>query len=75
MSGLWVPISVLPVWLQQLAPALPPYHLSQLALKVIGMDQGRPVALHLTALVVASLACLAVAAAGFRRVGTEGGIA
>jgi ABC-2 type transport system permease protein len=64
-----------PEWLQRLAPLLPPYHLSQLALEVIALDRGEPVALHLTALVVGTIVCLAVAAAGFRRVSAEGGIA
>lgn len=75
LSALWIPIAMFPEWLQRLAPALPPYHLSQLALKVIGMDQGLPVAIHLAALLIASFVFLAVAAAGFRRVGAEGGIA
>jgi len=74
-SGLWIPIAMFPGWLQRLAPLLPPYHLSQLALKVIGMDQGVPVALHLAALLASSLVFLAIAAAGFRRVSAEGGIA
>jgi ABC-2 type transport system permease protein len=64
-----------PEWLQRLAPVLPPYHQSQLALKVIGLDRGEPVALHLAALVAGTIVCLAIAAAGFRRVSAEGGIA
>lgn len=75
LSGLWIPIGMFPAWLQKLAPALPPYHLSQLALEVVGLNQGGPAALHVAALAVGSVAGLAVAAAGFRRVGAGGGIA
>ncbi|MFP5236898.1 MAG: ABC transporter permease [Acidobacteriota bacterium] len=38
-SGFWMPITYLPHWLQKFAPALPTYHLAQLALSVIGMAQ------------------------------------
>ncbi len=52
LSGLWMPISALPDVLKQLALLMPPYHLSQLALRVIDMDQGHPVALHLEVVAV-----------------------
>jgi ABC-2 type transport system permease protein len=68
LSGLWMPISVFPEALRTLALAFPPYHLSQLALKVIDMDQGQSAILHVSALVAFSLAFLVIAAAGFRRV-------
>lgn len=35
-SGLWMPIEVLPHWLQKVAPVLPTYHYAQLALNVFG---------------------------------------
>jgi ABC-2 type transport system permease protein len=38
-SGFWMPVSMLPHWLQRFAPALPTYHLGQLALGVVGMAQ------------------------------------
>jgi ABC-2 type transport system permease protein len=38
LSGLWMPLSILPEFLQQLAPYLPPYHLSQIALAQITGD-------------------------------------
>ena len=40
-SGMWVPIQALPKFFQALAPWLPSYHISQLALGVMGADQGR----------------------------------
>jgi ABC-2 type transport system permease protein len=39
LSGFWMPISLLPHFLQKLAPALPTYHLAQLALGIFGMAQ------------------------------------
>ena len=37
LSGLWVPVTQFPAWLQALAPWLPPYHLAELALHVAGV--------------------------------------
>lgn len=67
LSGLWLPIQVLPVALQKMAPALPAYHLSQLALKVIGADSGGSVTTHLTYLAAFTAVCLALARVGLRR--------
>jgi ABC-2 type transport system permease protein len=49
-SGFWMPISYLPHWLQMFAPALPTYHLAQLALNVIGAAQPGSMATHWQAL-------------------------
>jgi len=35
-SGLWLPIEMLPRWLQKMAPFLPAYHFGQLGLNVVG---------------------------------------
>jgi len=40
LSGLWFPLSVMPKFLQAVAPLWPAYHLDQLALSAIGMGQG-----------------------------------
>src|SRR5208283_5481146 len=37
-SGLWIPLFMLPAGLRMFAKILPPYHLSQLALNVVGMS-------------------------------------
>lgn len=50
LSGLWLPLSMLPGVLAKLAVVWPAYHLGQLALKVVGFDQGQPVWPHLAAL-------------------------
>ena len=38
-SGFWMPVSMLPHWLQKLAVVLPTYHLAQLALNIFGFAQ------------------------------------
>ena len=50
LSGLWLPLTLLPGILSTIAPLWPAYHLGQLALKVVGHDQGRSAWLHLLAL-------------------------
>ncbi len=69
LSGLWFPIALFPEVLQRVANVLPAYHLAQLALKVIGLDQGQPVLLHIGILAVQTAVFLVVAAIGFRRFG------
>lgn len=67
LSGLWVPIWSLPKPIQALAQWLPPYHLSQLALKVIGASRGQSPLYHVGALAIATAVFTAIAYAGFRR--------
>ena len=52
LSGLWLPLSMLPDWLARLGPAWPAYHLAQLAQKVVGHDDGGPAWLHALVLAV-----------------------
>jgi ABC-2 type transport system permease protein len=66
-SGLWVPIESLPGFVQDLAVWLPPYHLAQLSLKIVGVDRGAPVIQHVGALALVTAVSLAVAAVGYRR--------
>lgn len=61
LSGLWMPLSMLPKFAQQLAPVFPAYHLGQLALKVVGMDRGDAVWIHLGVLGAVAVACFALA--------------
>ena len=69
LSGLWMPIGLLPSFVQELAVVFPAYHQSQLALKVIDMDQGGSVGVHVLTIGVFTVVFLAVAAVGFRRAG------
>ncbi len=56
LSGLWLPLSMLPDWIARAAPAWPAYHLAQLAQKVVGRDDGGAAWLH--ALVLAIVTAL-----------------
>jgi len=67
LSGLWIPIAFLPDAIQSLALWLPPYHLSQLALGVIGASHRESTALHVGALVIATILFSAIAYIGYRR--------
>jgi ABC-2 type transport system permease protein len=52
MSGLWMPLNILPRWMQHIAPALPSYHYAQLALNIFGYAQpGTPMSTHWEALI------------------------
>lgn len=66
LSGLWIPLAFLPPALRQFAPALPPYHLGQLALSVIGAGGGTWW-VHVLALAGFTSAGIGLAALGFRR--------
>ena len=66
-SGLWLPLPVLPKFLQHIAPFLPPYHLNQLALKQIGFGGSGSSAPHWAALVAFTVLFLLLALRGFSR--------
>jgi len=66
-SGLWVPYMFLPKIVRQIALALPPYHLSQLALGVVGAGRHESAATHWEVLLAFTLICLGVARIGFQR--------
>jgi ABC-2 type transport system permease protein len=65
-SGLWIPLRALPDFFQNVAPWLPPYHLAQLALKVVGFDEGGSLPVHLGALAAWTVVSLAIAVVAFR---------
>ena len=66
-SGLWVPFLFLPKVVKQIALALPPYHLSQLALGVVGAGTHESNATHWEVLAAFTMICLGVARIGFQR--------
>jgi len=66
-SGLWVPYMFLPKFVQQIALALPPYHLSQLALGTVGAGWHQSTATHWEVMFAFTLICLGVARIGFQR--------
>lgn len=67
LSGLWIPIQVLPETIQKIALGLPAFHYAQIALKVIDSDSGGSLAAHLAYLVVFTAAGLLLAGVGYRR--------
>lgn len=66
-SGLWVPFMFLPKVVKQIALLLPPFHLSQLALGVVGGGTHDSNARHWEVLVAFTMICLGVARIGFQR--------
>ncbi len=66
-SGLWVPFMFLPKVVRQIALALPPYHLSQLALGIVGGGSHGSNATHWELLAAFTLICLGAARIGFQR--------
>jgi ABC-2 type transport system permease protein len=69
LSGLWFPLSIMPKFLQQLAPAWPSYHLNQLALSAVGLPHAGSGATHAAVLCAFTVACLWLAARRLRRNG------
>jgi ABC-2 type transport system permease protein len=56
-----LPLSMLPDMLANLAPVWPAYHLGQLALKVVGHDEGVSTWWHLLVLAVITVAFFVLA--------------
>lgn len=67
LSGLWMPLTILPEVLQHFAMFLPPYHLAQLALKVPGLDMQQPVLLHVVALLAFTVVFLLLARLAYNK--------
>jgi ABC-2 type transport system permease protein len=68
LSGLWIPIFLLPHWLRSIAPFMPTYHLSQLMLSVFGYQTHDANALyHWLYLLGFSLIAFGIAIIAFRR--------
>ena len=61
LSGLWMPLSMLPGFIAQLAPLWPAYHLAQLALAVIGQAHSGAAGGHLLAVAAFTVVCFLIA--------------
>ena len=71
-SGLWVPVFLLPRWIQHLAQWLPSYHLAQLMQHALGYGKADDSVLrHVLALLGFTVVFLAAAAACFARADAE----
>ena len=66
-SGLWLPIMFLPKVVQTIALAMPPYHLAQLALGMVGAGAHTSNIAHWELLGAFTMICLGVARIGFQR--------
>jgi ABC-2 type transport system permease protein len=66
-SGLWVPMEFLPKIVQHIAIVMPPYHLAQLALGIVGAGRHESNAAHWEMLAAFTMICLGVARIGFQR--------
>src|SRR5262249_56979648 len=56
-SGLWVPFMFLPKFVKAIALALPPFHLSQLALGIVGAGEHTSNAIHWEVMLAFTLIC------------------
>ena len=61
LSGLWLPLSMLPEVFTRLAPLWPAWHLAQVALGASGRTLDTPLWLHLLVLAVVTVACCVLA--------------
>ena len=68
LSGLWLPLSMLPHALQTLAPIWPSYHLNQLTLAAVGSNSGQLLP-HVLALAAYTVIFLLLAVRRLRRYG------
>jgi ABC-2 type transport system permease protein len=66
-SGLWLPLQLLPRFLQHIAPFLPSYHLGQLGLKQVGFGGPGSSLSHVAALVAFTVVFLLLALRGYSR--------
>jgi ABC-2 type transport system permease protein len=61
LSGLWMPLSMLPKFIGEIAPLWPAYHLAQLALMSVGLVPVAGVGAHLLWLAGFTAICFAIA--------------
>lgn len=61
LSGLWMPLSMLPQFVRDIAVLWPPYHLAQLALAAIGREYAGSLPAHVAFLVAFTAVCFAIA--------------
>lgn len=67
MSGLWLPINMLPHWMQHIAPVLPAYHLAQLTLSIFGYQSAGSMLGHWLGLLGFTLVAMGASWAVFHR--------
>ena len=60
-SGLWIPVEMLPKLIQNIAYALPPYHLGQLALAAVHANRNPHILANIAGLLVSTVCAVALA--------------
>ncbi|MCG7532008.1 ABC transporter permease [Psychrobium sp. MM17-31] len=71
LSGLAIPVIIFPTWLQKMAMALPPYHLSQLGLSLVDMSLGQSIWLHIGCLIITLIVASFIAVKGYHHCQTK----
>jgi ABC-2 type transport system permease protein len=66
VSGLWMPLHMLPKFVQSIAPALPAYHLGRLAHRTIGFGETSAI-IHIIVLAAFTVLFLYIATRLYRR--------
>jgi ABC-2 type transport system permease protein len=61
LSGLWMPLSMLPAFIGQMAPIWPAYHMAQLALAVVGQVPVEGSFMHVVAAAAFTVICFGIA--------------
>lgn len=61
LSGLWMPLTMLPAFFTQIAPLWPAYHLAELAQMAAGLQQWNNVGVHIAWILAESVVCFAIA--------------
>jgi ABC-2 type transport system permease protein len=61
LSGLWMPLSMLPEFIGRIAVFWPPYHLAQLALAAAGQEYAGAVGIHIAVLAGFTAVCFLIA--------------
>lgn len=61
LSGLWMPLSVMPAFIAKIAPLWPAWHLGRLALAAVGQAPGEAIAPHVATLAAFTLVFVALA--------------
>ena len=61
LSGLWMPLSMLPAFITQMAPLWPAYHMAQLALAVVGQVPSEGSLMHVVAAAAFTVICFGIA--------------
>lgn len=67
LSGLFIPVEMLPRFLRNLAPVFPPYHLARLALEAVGIESASHAWIHVAALTGFGVLFTGIALLAYRR--------